>query len=114
VPFLRSADTAIVTAASAERTSFGCQADNDWTFFGDALINHALRKPQPLADAAAEATRAIAGWESSYGLQSSQPQVMIGDGVSRWLPALEARGPRTPTAPVGTPATASMPQPARR
>ncbi|MGJ3629399.1 hypothetical protein AB5I41_25780 [Sphingomonas sp. MMS24-JH45] len=29
----------------------GCQADNDWTFFGDALVNTALRKPQPLAAA---------------------------------------------------------------
>src|SRR5262245_16222142 len=33
VPVLRSPTTAIVTAASAERTSFGCAADNDWTFF---------------------------------------------------------------------------------
>jgi hypothetical protein len=47
VPFLRSADTVIVTAASAQRPSFGCEADNDWTFFGDALVNNALRKPQP-------------------------------------------------------------------
>jgi hypothetical protein len=108
VPFLRSADTAIVTAASAERASFGCQADNDWTFFGDALVNHALRKPQPLAAAAAEASRTIAGWEASHGLQPSQPQVMIGEGVDQWLPALEARGLRAATAPVGTPAISSM------
>src|SRR5688572_27660262 len=79
VPFLRTPDTAIVTAASAERTSFGCQADNDWTFFGDALVNNALRKPQPLASATAEASKAIAGWEASYDLEPSQPQVAIGE-----------------------------------
>jgi hypothetical protein len=108
VPFLRSPDTAIVTAASAERTSFGCQADNDWTFFGDALVNNALRKPQPLAAAAGEASQAIAGWEASFGLQPSQPQVAIGEAVSQWLPALEARGPRSASAPVGAPAIGSM------
>jgi hypothetical protein len=114
VPFLKSADTAIVTAASAERSSFGCQADNDWTFFGDALVNNALRKPQPLAAAATEASKAIAGWEARYDLEPSQPQVAIGEAVSQWLPALEARGPRTATAPVGAPAISSMRQAAGR
>ena len=113
VPFLRSPDTAIVTAASAERPSFGCQAQNDWTFFGDALINHALRKPQRLAAAAAEAREAIAGWEAGQGLEPSQPQVVIGEGVEQWLAALEARIPRAATAPVGAPAISAFP-PARR
>ena len=49
VPRLQSDTTAIITAASADRSSFGCVAENDWTFFGDAMINHALRKPQQLA-----------------------------------------------------------------
>ncbi len=114
VPFLRSPDTAIVTAASAERTSFGCQAENDWTFFGDALVNHALRKPQSLAAATAEASQAIAGWETSFGLDPSQPQVAIGAGAAQWLPALEARAPRTATAPVGAPAISSMTRAAGR
>jgi hypothetical protein len=114
VPFLRSPDTVLVTAASAERTSFGCQAENDWTFFGDALVNNALRKPQPLAAATVEASRAIAGWESTYGLQPSQPQVVIGEGVGQWLPALEARIPRDPSSPVGAPAIGSMPRAAGR
>jgi len=114
VPFLRSPDTAIVTAASAERTSFGCQADNDWTFFGDALVNNALRKPQPLAAATSEASRAIAGWESAYGLQPSQPQVAIGEAAAQWLQSLETRVPREATRPVGAPAISSMPRAAGR
>ena len=114
VPFLRSPDTAIVTAASAERTSFGCQADNDWTFFGDALVNNALRKPQPLIAASAEASQSIAGWEATYGLQPSQPQVAFGEAVGQWLPALEARIPRDTTSPVGSPAISAMRRPAGR
>lgn len=107
VPLLASDTTAIMTAASAERTSFGCQADMDWTFFGDAAINHALRKPQPFAAAAAEAQRLIGGWEGQGRLTPSQPQLSIGEGAKRWLAVLEARLPAaTPT--VGRPATLSL------
>jgi len=113
VPLLQSPDTAIVTAASASRTSFGCQAENDWTFFGDALVNNALRKPQTLAAAAAEARQSIAGWEATNRLEASQPQVVFGDAVAHWLPMLEARIPRSATAPVGTPSVNSL-RPAAR
>lgn len=107
VPLLASDTTAIVTAAAADRTSFGCQADMDWTFFGDAAINHALRKPQPLAAAAAEARALIAGWEGQGKLTPSQPQVSIGAGVARWLGPLEAHLPAA-TPPVGRPAILSL------
>jgi hypothetical protein len=113
VPILSSDTTAIVTASSSERTSFGCQADNDWTFFGDALINHALRKPQPLAAAANEAVQTIAGWEQGAGLEPSEPQVSIGAGATRWLATLDARAPTASGAPVGRPANASLTAAAR-
>ena len=107
VPLLASDSTAILTAASADRTSFGCQADQDWTFFGDATINHALRKPQPFAAAAGEATGLIGGWEGQGHLTPSQPQLSVGAGAQRWLTALEARLPAA-TAPVGRPATGAL------
>lgn len=107
VPALASDTTAIVTAASFDRTSFGCQADQDWTFFGDAMINHALRKPQPFAAAVAAAQKQIGGWEAQGGLTPSQPQLSVGAGATRWLAALEAHLPAA-TAPVGRPATQSL------
>ncbi|WP_425230715.1 C13 family peptidase [Sphingomonas sp.] len=107
VPLLQSDTTAILTAASADRTSFGCQADQDWTFFGDATINHALRKPQPFSAAAAEARGLIGGWERQGQLTPSQPQLSIGPGAARWLAALEAHLP--PATPgVGRPATGAL------
>ncbi|PVX28719.1 C13 family peptidase [Sphingomonas pokkalii] len=108
VPRLMSDTTAILTAASATRSSFGCRAENDWTFFGDALLNHALRKAQPLADAATEARQRIIGWEREGRLDPSHPQVTIGDGVARWLAPLEARMPKVDTPPVGAPATDAL------
>lgn len=108
VPLLQSDTTALFTAASSDRTSFGCRAENDWTFFGDALINHALRKPQPLEKASDEARALIGEWER--GLPPSNPQVSIGDKVSSWLTPLEARMPKDATAPVGKPATDALNQ----
>jgi len=108
IPLLASDDTVLATAASADRPSFGCQADNDWTFFGDALINNALRKPQGIAAAASEARQAIAQWEAARGFEPSQPQFMAGRATGHWLPQLESRVPREPGGPVGTPAVASM------
>lgn len=99
--------TAIVTAASADRTSFGCKADNDWTFFGDAMINHALRKPQALAAATEDAKALITGWETGYNLTPSQPQTYVGDKAKGWLTKLEAALPAA-TPKVGRPATDAM------
>lgn len=104
VPALASDNSAILTAAADNRTSFGCRAENDWTFYGDAMINHALRKPQPLQAAANEAARTVAEWEIGQRLLASLPQTRIGRDVEQWLPALEARMPQTASAPVGRPA----------
>ncbi|MEM6828064.1 MAG: C13 family peptidase [Pseudomonadota bacterium] len=102
---MASADTAILTAAASNRTSFGCEAENDWTFFGDALVNNALRQPQSLQDAAKQAGALVAEWEVERRLLASLPQTRIGSNVDSWLPALEARGPRIASRPVGRPAT---------
>jgi hypothetical protein len=103
VPEMESKDSVLVTAASAYRTSFGCTPGNDWTFFGDALVNTALRKSQPLGKAADEATALISTWEAKLGLYPSQPQISIGSDTGIWLTALEARMPKTETAKVGRP-----------
>ncbi len=107
VPTMSSDTTALFTAASADRTSFGCQADRDWTFYGDAMINNALRQPVPLAKAGENAQALVAKWEAmgaNMGIIPSQPQIAIGSGVGKWLGPLEARMPKTATPTVGRPA----------
>lgn len=99
--------TAILTAASTDRTSFGCKADNDWTFFGDALINHALRRPIGFSAAGEEAVATIAGWEQTGRLLPSQPQSYVGDDARRWLAVLEKTLPQL-TASIGKPATDAL------
>jgi hypothetical protein len=104
VPHLATPDTAILTAAASTRSSFGCVAENDWTFYGDALINRALRQPVALEDAALQASKSVAEWESKARVLASLPQTSIGAGARQWLPLIEARMPRIASAPVGKPA----------
>lgn len=113
VPALSGPQTMIVSAASSDRSSFGCIAENDWTYFGDALINRALRKPQPLAPAVSEALALIAGWEQQGDLKPSLPQQSTGDEVNRWLAPLEARMPKVATRPVGRPSATDSGTPQR-
>ena len=101
VPALKSASTIVVTAAAADRSSFGCQAGNDWTFFGDALINHAFRQPLPLDIQLQRATALIAAAESRERLEPSNPQVSTGSDAAKWLSRLEEREPKSTTDPVG-------------
>jgi hypothetical protein len=108
VPLLSSDSSVVMTAASADRSSFGCQAENDWTFFGDALVNHELRKPQPLAAAFEQARTTVGKWEGDNRLTPSQPQISVGAGVGKWLVPLETRMPKVATTPVGRPATDAM------
>ena len=104
IPNLTSENSIIVTAASSKRTSFGCEPGNDWTFFGDALINNALRKSQSFDDATDEAVALISQWETQLKLVPSRPQVFVGDKVKFWLEPLEAKIPKVETPKVGKPA----------
>ncbi len=101
VTTLENPRTIVVTAAAADRSSFGCQAGNDWTFFGDALINHALRQPLPLDLQLRRAAILISAAEDQNKLQPSNPQISIGSETAVWLSPLEAREPKTTSTPVG-------------
>lgn len=104
VPALESPTTLVLTAASADRTSFGCAAENDWTFFGDALINRELRKPMAIEAAFTAARNEIRSWETELRVPESNPQSSRGAQVDHWLAVLEARRPATASDPVGRPA----------
>ena len=112
VPALLNDDSVIITAASATTTSFGCNPGNDWTFFGDALINNSMREALPLVATKNAAFRKISEWELSNGLTPSEPQYYAGANTATWLTDLESRMPKTRSKPVGTPAVAVLQQPA--
>lgn len=104
LPFLINDTSVVVTAADRDQTSFGCAPGNDWTFFGDALINTALRTPQPFDAAIAQAFDLIRSWENTKRLPASRPQFYTGSEARKWLSDLEKRMPLAATPKVGKPA----------
>jgi len=101
VPALEGPRTVIATASSSMKSSFGCSAGNDWTFFGYALINQAMRQPDSFVRQFRRAFVTILGWEQKEGFESSSPQISVGAETAGWLGALDAREPKTASAPVG-------------
>lgn len=101
VPALKDRDSIVVTAAAADRSSFGCGAGNDWTYFGDALINHAFRQPLPLDAQLRRAIILIGAAEDRDQLTPSNPQVSTGADAAKWLNKVEEREPKTTSDPVG-------------
>jgi len=101
VPALKDPNSIVVTAAAADRSSFGCGAGNDWTYFGDALINHAFRQPLPLDAQLRRAAILIGAAEDRDKLTPSNPQVNTGANSAKWLSQLEQREPKTTSDPVG-------------
>ena len=71
-------NTVVLTAAAPDRTSFGCQPTRDWTYFGDAFFNHALRGGAGIIAGYDQATTLISQWEREQHLTPSNPQRFVG------------------------------------
>jgi hypothetical protein len=74
IPDLQNPNTIIITAAAAEKTSFGCSDDRDLTYFGEAFYRDALPKALTLQDAFTQAKAAIALRETQEHQKTSDPQ----------------------------------------
>ena len=103
IPALGGPRAVVATASSATRSSFGCASGNDWTFFGYALVNQAMRKPDTFVRQFRRAFVTIYGWETKLRMQTSNPEINIGSEASEWLNALDARAPKVETQSVGRP-----------
>lgn len=86
---LRDPHTLIITAARSDRNSFGCSNEREWTYFGDAYFNQALRQESSFIRAFDTADEAIASREKKFGLRASLPQIDIGRAIAAKLAVLE-------------------------
>lgn len=86
IPPFADDGTIVLTAAAQDRTSFGCQPQRDWTFFGDALFSRNLRESKPLLQSFQDATVLIAQWEREQNLTPpSNPQQYVGQRAADLL-----------------------------
>lgn len=80
-PALRDEKTLIMTASRADRVSFGCSEEADFTYFGDALFAQALNQTDDLQQAFELASRHVAEREIADNYEASQPQIWAPKGV---------------------------------
>ena len=97
IPALKESHTMIITAARADRTSFGCGSDSQITWFGKAFLTEALNQTTDFHDAYIRASKTIATWEKRDHEKPSEPQFWEGSLVEQHLAAWRA------TLPVGAP-----------
>lgn len=80
---LEDSHTLVMTAASASRTSFGCSNERHFTYFGEALLASQLNRGVTLLDAFKNARDLIEKRENAEELTPSQPQLWIGDAMTK-------------------------------
>ena len=85
IPPLKDERTLIMTATRADRVSFGCSEEANFTYFGDALFAQALNQTDDLEQAFKLARATVAERELADGFEASEPQIWAPKTVlSHW------------------------------
>ncbi|HYL72163.1 MAG TPA: C13 family peptidase, partial [Candidatus Dormibacteraeota bacterium] len=93
---LKTETTAIITAADASHTSFGCDDDRDLTWFGEAFLKDALPGSASLEDAFHKAAALVSRREDEQHETHSNPQLYLGPLMRTKLGELPASPPKAP------------------
>jgi hypothetical protein len=88
---LRDEHTLVMTAAAADRRSFGCSNEAELTYFGRALFADELAGRFSFAEAFHAARRRIEVREVEEGRTPSQPQMAMGAAIAERLEEIERR-----------------------
>ncbi len=85
IPALKDERTLIMTASRADRVSFGCAEEANFTYFGDALFAQALNQTDDLEQAFKLAKATVAERELADSFEASEPQIWAPKTVlSHW------------------------------
>jgi hypothetical protein len=79
----------VVTAARADRKSFGCRDDRELSYFGEALLRDALPPSHSLPEAIDRARTLVAEREGAEDITPSEPQTFVGEKMRGKLAELE-------------------------
>jgi hypothetical protein len=88
---LKDERSLIITAADATSESFGCGFGENYTWFGEAFIDLALRRTFSFTKAFDKARGTIRQWEDEQGETPSNPQIFVGKEIEKQLSVLERR-----------------------
>ncbi len=84
---LRDDSTMVITSARADRTSFGCGAKSDITYFGKAFLVEALNRTTSLREAFDIAAHTVTKWENVDKEEHSEPQIATTPSIEAKLAA---------------------------
>jgi len=87
---LQTPETLIITAAAADRTSFGCGAQSDFTYFGTAYFKQALMQEPRFIEAFEPAREWVTERELQDEFTPSNPQRFVGERIADRLDRLYA------------------------
>lgn len=79
--------TLAMSASRSDRSSHGCRQGADWTFFGKAYFDEALRHSGSFEQAFEEARQSVAARERSERVPASLPQIFVGKRIRAVLAA---------------------------
>ncbi len=85
VDALKSDGTLVIASSSADKPSFGCSNDADFTYFGKAYFDEALRKTYSFSQAFELARPLIAERERKASFRGSDPRMYAGEAIQRAL-----------------------------
>jgi hypothetical protein len=88
---LKDENTLIITATDAKNQSFGCGNGEDFTWFGKAYFDEALRRTRSFSEAFGFARQAVAQREREQNLPPSNPQMYVGAAIKDKLTELQQR-----------------------
>ena len=88
---LKDERSLIITAADAIHESFGCGYGDKYTWFGEAYLEHGLRRSYSFVEAFKTAREAIGQWEEEQGETPSNPQLWLGKQMERKLAGYERK-----------------------
>lgn len=99
LPALHDARTLAITAARADRASFGCGSESNVTWFGRAWLVDGLNRGASFVGAYDLAASEIARWERDDDQVPSLPQIDIGEDIARRLRTWQSQLVPGPTVP---------------
>jgi len=101
VESLEGDETLLITASAADRESFGCSHEAEFTYFGRAFFYEQLSQTRSFEAAFAAAAERIESWERSEDKEHSLPQIVVGSRIRPVLRAIEAGLARDPRGRAG-------------
>ncbi len=91
VDAIKGPNTMVATASAADRTSFGCSNENEFTYFGEAIFKDQLPFGHSFLESFRRAASAIELREQQEDLPPSKPQLFVGSKIEKRLDRLVAQ-----------------------